>query len=294
MHRWAAEVAVDEELVRRLVAGQFPELELRSLRLLDEGWDNAVWVVDERWAFRFPRREMAIPLAERELAVLPEVAPHLPLAVPVPVFRGRPAEGYPWPFWGAELLPGSEGSEAGDRAPLARPLGEFLRVLHSLEIDVELPQDPSGRADPGRRVPHSREALAEVERLGLWRVPASLERVLDEALLLPPATEAVLVHGDLHFRHLLVEKGRLTGVIDWGDVCRAPRSLDLQVVWSFFPPDNRPAFLDAYGPVDEETLLRARVLAISLGAVLAAYGHHERMASVKREAIAGLERAARP
>jgi len=294
MHRWAAEVAVEEELVRRLVAGQFPELELRSLRLLDEGWDNAVWVVDERWAFRFPRRELGASLGERELAVLPLVAPLLPLPVPLPRFLGRPAEGYPWPFWGAALLPGREGSEAGDRAPLARPLGEFLRVLHSLEIDVELPFDPSGRADPARRVPHAREALADLERLGLWRVPAPAERVLGEALLLPPATEAVLAHGDLHFRHLLVEEDRLTGVIDWGDVCRAPRSLDLQVVWSFFPPGARAAFLDAYGPVDEDTLLRARMLAISLCAVLAAYGHHEGMPSVEREAIAGLERAARP
>ena len=105
--------------MRRLIAEQFPELALASLRPLAEGWDNAVWLVDERWAFRFPRRKIAIPGFERELAVLPGLAPRLPAPIPAPVFVGRPALGYPWPFFGAELLPGIEAGEAAldDEAP---------------------------------------------------------------------------------------------------------------------------------------------------------------------------------
>jgi aminoglycoside phosphotransferase (APT) family kinase protein len=108
---WSAEVAVDEGLARRLL-GQFPELRLESLRPLAEGWDNAVWVVDERYAFRFPRRQIAIPGVELELALLPKLAPLLPLPIPDPIFQGRPAEGYPWPFFGSELLPGRETCDA--------------------------------------------------------------------------------------------------------------------------------------------------------------------------------------
>ena len=47
MREWSAEVAVGLQLARRLITGQFPELEPRSLRLLAEGWDNAVWVSKE-------------------------------------------------------------------------------------------------------------------------------------------------------------------------------------------------------------------------------------------------------
>lgn len=64
------------------------------MRLLSEGWDNTVWLVDGRWVFRFPRREGVIPGIEREMVLLPRLAP---LPIPVPVF-GRPAEGYRWPF----------------------------------------------------------------------------------------------------------------------------------------------------------------------------------------------------
>jgi aminoglycoside phosphotransferase (APT) family kinase protein len=81
-------------------------------------------------------------------------------------------------------------------------------------------------------------------------------------------------------------------VIDWGDVCVADPAIDLQLVWSFLPPEHRTAFLDAYGPVTEAQLVRARVLAFSLSAALAAYGHTEGRSSVEREAIAGLVRAA--
>src|SRR6185437_6834136 len=56
---WSAEVELDEGLVRRLI-GQFPELPVRSLRMLAEGWDNTVWLANERYAFRFPRRRIAI------------------------------------------------------------------------------------------------------------------------------------------------------------------------------------------------------------------------------------------
>ena len=53
---WSPEIVVDEPLARRLLRTQFPELELASLRLAGEGWDNTAWLVDERWLFRFPRR----------------------------------------------------------------------------------------------------------------------------------------------------------------------------------------------------------------------------------------------
>jgi aminoglycoside phosphotransferase (APT) family kinase protein len=85
--------------------------------------------------------------------------------------------------------------------------------------------------------------------------------------------------------------GALAGVIDWGDVCRGDPSIDLSLLWSFFPPEGRAAFLDVYGPLSEAQLLRARALAVNLCTILAVYGHEEGMSGVEREALEGLERA---
>ena len=290
---WTPDLAVDEPLVRALLA-QFPGLESKPLRKLAAGWDNSVWVVDERYAFRIPHREIAVPGVERELALLPELAPLLPLPVPRPVFVGRPAEGYPWPFFGAELLPGEEAGSAGladeQRLAVALELASFLRVLHAVEPDGRLPRDPNGREDMAKRSLLAREELAQVERLGVWLAPAAVEELLAAAEDLPPPEAPVVAHGDLHFRHLLVDGGHASGVIDWGDVCVADRAIDLPLLWSFVAPGQRGAFLDAYGPVTDAQLVRARVLALQLCATLAHYGRVEGNEAVERAGVDGLER----
>jgi aminoglycoside phosphotransferase (APT) family kinase protein len=146
-----------------------------------------------------------------------------------------------------------------------------------------------GRADMRYRVPRAREALALVA--GAWAGGVTAEDLLHGAQDLPLDPDVVLVHGDLHLRHALVSaEGGLAGVIDWGDVCRAPRSVDLSLYWSLFDPEARAAFRDAYGPLSDATLARARVLAIFFGATLAAYGLDVGMDSLAREAFDGLDR----
>lgn len=296
MREWAAEVTVDEALARRLIGDQFPELEVASLRLLGEGWDTTVWLVDEEWVFRFPRREVVLNGLQNEIEVLPQLAPLLPLPIPVPTLLGEPSEPFGWPFYGAPFLPGREpDSGLGDdaRLTLARPLAEFLRTLHSIQFDVDLPVDPVRRADMAYRVPRASERIEEVERLGLWEAPAWIAGLLAAARDLPVPEPTAITHGDLHFRHVLVgERGDPTAVIDWIDVSRNDPCVDLVLYWSALSPEPRKEFLAAYGPLDEEQLVRGRVLAFDLCATLAIWGHHERVETVKREAVDGLERTA--
>jgi aminoglycoside phosphotransferase (APT) family kinase protein len=290
---WDAEVAIDEELVRALLRDQFPELDAGSATPLGEGWDNAVWLVEERWAFRFPRRGIAIPGVERELSVLPRLAPLLPIPIPEPRFVGAPSERFPWPFFGAAVLPGRELADAGlaehARVELGAELGRFLRVLHAPEtaaqVDPEgaLPIDFNRRADMRVRVPRTRERLAELGR------PETAE-LLAEAEALPPSSDTVLVHGDLHLRHVVIDGGSISGVIDWGDACRADPAVDLVLYWCLLHDAGRAAFVETYGAIGDERLLRARVLSIFLCAALALHARDMGNMRLERECAAGLER----
>jgi aminoglycoside phosphotransferase (APT) family kinase protein len=298
-HTWTAELLVDEALARRLLR-QFRELDLRSLRLLATGWDRTVWLVNETWAFGFPRREIVVPGIKRELAWLPRLAPLLPIPIPEPHFIGEPSGEFPWPFFGAAFIPGVEAWEVVPPSDTARlavalELACFLRRLHDEEIyalAAEIPLDPNARTDMTQRVPKTRAALAQLEHLGLWQPPASVTALLDEAERLPSSRRLAICHGDLHVRQLLVADGRLSGVIDWVDLCRSDPATDLSLVWNFLHPDQRTEFLATYGEVAPDQLLRARILALNLCAVLAAYGHTERHPALAAECIAGLERAA--
>ena len=92
---------------------------------------------------------------------------------------------FPWPFFGARMLPGVELCEAPEasRSDLAPQLGRMLHVLHSRDVldavGGRLPENLTRRADMQVRVPAVRERLAELD--GLWHAPRHVDALLDEA-----------------------------------------------------------------------------------------------------------------
>lgn len=277
---WSAEEHVDEERASRLIQARFPEVAAEQVTLISEGWDYAVFQVDDEWAFRFPRREVVVPGTEREIAVLPVLAERLPVGVPAPAFVGRAADDFPWPFYGSRYL---TGAEATGRRVDPGALGSALRVLHApdtfAQLGGELPVDPLGRVDMGVRLPR-------LEELGI-DAPA----LVAAASTLPPARHSAVCHGDLHMRQLIVDGDTLAGIVDWVDVCRSDPAVDLSVAWSTLDAADRPAFFAAYGEVAEESRVRARVVAAFLCAMLADWARKEQVPDVLDAAAAGLRRA---
>jgi aminoglycoside phosphotransferase (APT) family kinase protein len=283
---WAAERVVDPVLAKALIESQFPDLAPTRLEPFGEGWDNTAYQVNGRLVFRFPRRQIAVPLIETECRVLPRIAPNLPLPIPVPRYLGRPAEEYPWPFAGYERIPGHTADRLGlddrQRAEFARPLGRFLSTLHALPAG-DVGGDTIGRLN--------------VERLAvrIRRLPEGIESIVEESLGLRPGPRTVLAHGDLYLRHLLVDDAvRLTGVIDWGDVHANDPAVDLSVAWSFLPAAARPAFREAYGPIEDSSWRLARLRALHYGVVLLDYGQGTNDPSLVREARTILRLVAQP
>lgn len=300
MPEWDPEIEVDVDRARALIESQFPELRDVSVTEVAAGWDNVVHLVDERWAFRFPRRAIAIPGVHREIEVLPRLAAHLPLPIPEPRFIGTPTDDYPWPWFGAAYLPGSELADSGlpdeRRVELGASLGAFLRGLHApalaSRIAASLPVDPMRRADMGFRIPHARRRLDQVIEAGFWQSTDAVERLITEATGLPPPPRTLVLHGDLHMRHVLVDDaGSATGIIDWGDVSAGDPSADLSIAYGSLAGGARRAFLDAYGPVDGLTELRARVIAVFLAAALLLYAADRGMEALRAESERSLERA---
>ncbi|MEW2354742.1 phosphotransferase [Spirillospora sp. NPDC029432] len=304
--QWAPEHEVGPELARRLAAGRWPEFRDAPMEPLAAGWDNTVFTARGTWVFRFPRRSIAVPLAEREIAALPVLAPRLPLPVPVPeyVAEGGSPE-YPWPFWGARLVPGRELAESGlpeaGRERAAAGAGRFLRALHDPALLAEpdlpaLPRDPMRRGDAASRAGRARAELDELARAGLWEPDPAAAALLERAHGAPPLGATAVCHGDLHVRHLLVDgEGAAAGVIDWGDLCAADPAIDLSLAYGGFSGTSRAAFLAAYGrsPSPEQELA-ARVLALFVSAVLARYAAAEGNGPLLAESLAGIGRATAP
>jgi aminoglycoside phosphotransferase (APT) family kinase protein len=274
---WDADVELSPEGAAGMIERQFPALAPVRLEALGTGWDNAAFLVNGRFVFRFPRRQIAIGLLEQEVRVLPLLAPHLPLPIPVPTFAGAPDSGYPYPFAGCPYIPGTTAcrlawSETA-RARNAAPLGRFLAALHRIPISEET-HSWARRDEIGHEEAPARERLrALAPALGGLDVEALADRVEQLAEAPAWAGPTCWVHGDLYARHLLVDDQRcLCGVIDWGDVHLGEPALDLMIAFSFLPPAARVAFREAYGPIDATAWDRARNRALHYGMSLLEYG----------------------
>jgi aminoglycoside phosphotransferase (APT) family kinase protein len=292
---WDAEIAVDARLARDLVEGQFPQFDGATIERFGEGWDNVAFLVGGRCVFRFPRRAISAPLIQTEAAVLPAIAAHLPAAIPAPRWIGRPEERYPWTFCGYERIAGdilsSHVLDDAAYAVLARDTGRFLCALHAIDtipLRDGLPPDTIGRLDHAQRRPKLELRLRELQEAGLIRDPRRILHQLD--MVAPTGSRALcLVHGDLYARHVLVRDGRMSGVIDWGDVHLGDPAVDLGVLFEVFPESARAAFLKAYGPVDETTMALAQYRGIYHAVLVAHYGYRIGDAELQRAGLLRLE-----
>lgn len=290
---WTPEREVTVAEARECVLGC--GLTADEVRIVAAGWDNTIVLVDDIWVFRFPRRRIALPGIDREIALLPRLAPALSLPIPVPEHVGVYGDP-PWRFWGGRHLPGTElaVSPHADHVAVAAAVGQFLAELHALPADPDLPVDPFGRADSASRAVRARDVLADLREIGVAHDTGPVDDLLmaGEAAG-PPPTATVLSHGDLYARHVLVDDdGRASAVIDWGDLCAAPPSVDLSIAYSAFGGPAREAFFAEYGPIDSDTELRARVMAVFSAASVAHYAHDKDDGALLDASLTGLTLAA--
>lgn len=261
---------INENLVRRLLADQLPQwAEIPLARVASAGTDNEIFRLGDDMAVRLPKVDWAVGQAEKEHRWLHRLAPHLPLAIPVPLALGRPAFGYPWPWAVCGWLHGDVATpeHIQDESEAAVALAAFIGALQHIETNGG---PVSGRQNHGRGLPLAalddrvRAALAELH--GRIDVDAA-SCIWALALEVPEWTgEPVWLHGDLHAHNLIANDGQLSAVIDFGLLGVGDPATDLMVAWKMFDAEARAVFREAL-QADDATWTRARGWALYSGVV---------------------------
>ncbi len=239
------QLAIDDALVHRLIATQFPkwkDLLIRPVAL--SGWDNRTFHLGDEMLVRMPSREEYAAQVEKEQHWLPKLAPCLPLPIPIPLAIGEPMDGYPWKWSIYRWLEGESAASGyiADLSEFAASLAQFLIALQRI--------DSTGGPLPGL---HSfyrggelttydaevRCALAALK--GKIDVAAATE-VWDMAIATTWNRAPVWVHGDISAGNLLVKNGSLSAVIDFGQLAIGDPACDLTIAWTFFKEKDREVF----------------------------------------------------
>lgn len=231
----------------RLVSGRlvFVETGLDFRVALGEDDDGTTWVL------RLPRRASVMQHTAREQRVLRMIAPRLPFAVPDWKVLSDELIAYP-------CLPGQQAVTLHphtlrpvwhierDSSAYRRSFAAALAALHGI--------DPESVARAGFK-PISEDRLRRITFEDMLRVQQELgvsealwrrwQAWLDDDDMWP--THGVLVHGDLHVGHTLVDPAScVTGIIDWSESRLADPSVDFMLHLLGFGPAGLARLITDY------------------------------------------------
>lgn len=251
---------IDERLVRRLLAEQFPRwANLPLRRVVDGGNDHRIFRLGDELSVRLPSAAGYVPQVTKEQNWLPRLAPQLPLPIPDVRGAGRASAYFPAPWsvygWIAGRRPSP--TEIRDNDRFATDLAGFLVALRSADT-ADAPAPGLHSAYRGGPLEHwdleMRDLVHRVfgrERdlaVGLWR------DALDASFTGAPAW----VHGDTAIANLLVQRTpRLSAVVAFGCSAVGDPACDTVIRWTQFHGAARHAYVRELR-VDAATWARGR------------------------------------
>ncbi|WP_216639485.1 phosphotransferase family protein [Brachybacterium sp. P6-10-X1] len=229
------------------------------------------------------------------------------------------------PWYVSERLPGRTlheawpAADATTRRSLIESLGDTLHALHHVPVPVGLLPPWLARALSGGPWPayHPPVVSAMLQQVDAARQvsghdPSLLAEVAEwigSRLPLFAADDPVLVHGDVHGSNVIVEGGRVTGLINLAEAVAQPADAELDTILRWcarpqeFPPTPRERGLDraalsevprwlreTYPELFAREQLRERLDVYDMSMELAIHAHHPEagVRDVAQERIARL------
>lgn len=140
---------VNTDLAKSLIEEQFSEFsDLAIIEVDKQGHDNRTYRLGSDMLIRMPTKETYALKVPIEQELLPLLAPHLTVNIPVPLRMGNPSKNFPYPFSIYKWLEGRSVNflrlDDNQLEQLALDLSKFLKELHNI--------DPSFGDHPGQHI----------------------------------------------------------------------------------------------------------------------------------------------
>lgn len=259
------DINITESLVKNLLDNQIHELSELPLKYLAEGWDNVMYRLGKDYLIRLPRRKQAATLIKNEQIYLNYLSNHLPINIPLPIYNGNPQGEYPWHWSVLPYFSGKAADISEIDANESIRLMDFLKRIH-LPDNGAAPENEYRGGDLLDRNEVVIERLLSVKKHLPDYFP-SIYRLWHESLKADKHQGNRWIHGDLHPFNVLVDHGRFSAIIDWGDITSGDVATDLSSIWLLFDDKNVRASAIASYDMDKQLIARSVGWAINFAAV---------------------------
>lgn len=265
LRRMKADYETRAELVGR-IRSALPDFAVRRTKLIDDGFDHAVLIVDGEWVFRFPRDGDYRENLHYEARLLAALQGETSVSCPVYSHLVRGPDDTPThpaiEFGAYRMIAGREMypevfaklSREAQEAVLTQ-LAEALSAIHGLS--PELITRPDGRTPQMLQAPRFTDAEYIHERLEMLapQVDPGLQDEIARFYEASPkrfSASRRLLHSDVTYRHLFLKPdGRSLALIDFGEAAVGDPAWDFAALWGY--GDWAPRFvLERYAFADEE------------------------------------------
>jgi aminoglycoside phosphotransferase (APT) family kinase protein len=245
------ELTVTVDTVRNLVDRQFPDwAALPIVRVRATGTVNAIFRIGDGLAARLPLQPGDVAEVHTwlvsEADAARELLGHTRFPTPEPIAIGEPSDGYPLPWSVQTWLPGTVATP-DDRSLSAGFVADIAELINDIRSIPSNGRVFSGTGRGGNLQTHDEWMETCFRRSGTLVDVPRLRAVWRRLRELPHRAPDVMTHGDLIPGNLLVEDGRLVGVLDVGGLGPADPALDLVAAWHLLEPGPRSLLRDALG-----------------------------------------------
>lgn len=259
-------VNITPDLACQLIKEQFPEYAHLSVTSVEkQGHDNRTYRLGDDLLIRMPTEEAYALKVPKEQALLPKLAPHLSVGIPVPIKMGFPCNYYPYPFSIYKWLKGNSLNllklEQAEIEQLAIDLAKFLKQLQNITtVDGPTPGqhnwwrgDHVSIYDKGAReqIAMLAHLIDTKKALNLWNTACNTHW----------NRAPVWIHGDVAIGNILIQDNKLAAIIDFGGMAVGDPACDLVMIWTFFHKEARDIFIKEMN-LDEDTWLRSKAWAL--------------------------------
>ena len=214
-------IEISEVLVRELILVQFPQWShLPVVKLEPGGWDNRTFRLGDRLLIRVPSAKIYENQVEKEQIWLPRFQKFPGLSVPEPVGYGKPCVRFDRPWSVMTWIEGQSLRELKLSQDQMNMIAKELAVFLSRFQKIDSHDGPKAGFQNFFRGSHLKvyegEAKNSFFKMTDGHVRDLLLEVWNKACSGCWNFPSVWVHGDISSGNLLIEKGQLTAVIDFG------------------------------------------------------------------------------
>lgn len=254
-------VTVTDDLVRRLLQDQYPELAQADIGRYYDAGDHFSVRLGEDFGMRLALSPELDPYLPRSFPLVTEAAVRWTFPVSIAVFVGQPTEDFPH-HW--DIVTWHTSSTAGVtplRPEAAAPLARALREIHQ-PAPSDAPPSPFTGAPLSEE---SEEFASLLEQARPLRGPhgeqfdaPEAEEAWDQALQAPVDTPPVWTHGGISPLYVLSDGGRFAGLCNWFYFGAGDPAAEWAAASILLPTAALPDALEAYGGMSPDTAARAQ------------------------------------